>query len=157
MVVDMERELTTTQAARLLGVSRQAVIKRIAVGSMNARKAGRNYVIDRASLAGATDDKILREMVERLADVYQPEFIYLFGSKARGDSGPDSDYDLLVVVDDDAPPALRRGRAGYEALRDIPAAVDVLVVTKSYFFSRLHLKASLPGSVVRQGRLLHAA
>ncbi|MGH7916651.1 MAG: nucleotidyltransferase domain-containing protein [Candidatus Binataceae bacterium] len=31
----------------------------------------------------------------------------LFGSKARGDYGPDNDYDPLLVVDDDAPPTRR--------------------------------------------------
>jgi predicted nucleotidyltransferase len=36
-------------------------------------------------------------------DAYQPEWISLFGSVARGDAGPDSDYDLLVVVSGDAP------------------------------------------------------
>ena len=31
------------------------------------------------------------------------EHLYLFGSTARGEAGPDSDIDLLVVLDDDAP------------------------------------------------------
>ena len=38
---------------------------------------------------------VLAEVVVRLAKAYHPERIYLFGSKARGDSGQDSDYDLL--------------------------------------------------------------
>jgi uncharacterized protein len=37
-----------------------------------------------------------------------PSPFYLFGSKARGEAGPDSDYDLMVIVPDDAPPE-RRG------------------------------------------------
>lgn len=49
------------------------------------------------------DDPTLREIVRRLADAYHPLQIYLFGSKARGPAGPDSDYDILVVVPDDAP------------------------------------------------------
>ena len=44
------------------------------------------------------DDPILAEMVRRLTDAFAPERIYLFGSRARGDAGADSDYDLMVVV-----------------------------------------------------------
>src|SRR2546422_9344152 len=58
----------------------------------------------------------LAEIVRRLVDAYQPLSIYLFGSGARGEGGPDSDYDLLGVVADDAPPQRRRGRRAYEVL-----------------------------------------
>jgi predicted nucleotidyltransferase len=47
----------------------------------------------------------LGEIVRRLVDAYQPERIYLFGSWARGEQNADSDYDLLVVVPDDASPS----------------------------------------------------
>lgn len=49
----------------------------------------------------------LAEIVRRLVAAYQPERIYLFGSVARGDNGPDSDYDLLVIVPDEASPERR--------------------------------------------------
>ncbi len=39
-------------------------------------------------------DALLAEVVRRLIEAYQPERIHLFGSKARGDDGPDSDYDF---------------------------------------------------------------
>jgi predicted nucleotidyltransferase len=48
-------------------------------------------------------DPILIDIVHRLVDAYRPERIYLFGSRARGEAGPDSDYDILVVIPDDAP------------------------------------------------------
>jgi predicted nucleotidyltransferase len=100
-------------------------------------------------------DAALAEVVRRLVQAYQPERIYLFGSVARGDAGPDSDYDLLVVVPNDAPPARRRSRLAYQALRGTGIAADVLVCTHSYFEDRRTLKASLPGTVLREGRLLH--
>ncbi len=101
-------------------------------------------------------DPGLREMVRRLVSAYEPEFVYLFGSKARGDSGPDSDYDLLVIVPDDASPERRRSQLAYRALRGTGTAADVLVCTRSYFDARRHLKASLPGTILNEGRLLHA-
>jgi predicted nucleotidyltransferase len=99
----------------------------------------------------------LAEVVRRLIEAYRPERIYLFGSKARGDAGPDSDYDLLLVVPDDAPPERRRSRLAYQVLWETGTAADVLVCTRSFFDSRLHLRASLPATVVREGLLLHAA
>jgi predicted nucleotidyltransferase len=105
----------------------------------------------------AVDDPALAEAVRRLVNAYQPERIYLFGSVARGDAGADSDYDLLIVVPDDALPEKRRSRLAYEALRGTGTAADVLVCTRSYFEDRRSLKASLPGTVLREGRLLHAA
>jgi predicted nucleotidyltransferase len=102
-------------------------------------------------------DAALTEAVRRLAEAYAPEQIYLFGSVARGDAGADSDYDLLLVVADDAPPERRKSRLGYQALRGTGTAVDVLVCTRSYFEARRDLKASLPGTVLREGRLVHAA
>ncbi len=102
------------------------------------------------------DDAILGEIVGRLAKAYQPERIYLFGSKPRGDAGADSDYDLMVIVPDDAPPERRRSRLAYEVLWGTGVAADVLVWTRQQFESRLHLRASLPATVIREGRLVHA-
>ena len=102
------------------------------------------------------DDQTLAELVRRLAEAFEPERIYLFGSKARGETGPDSDYDLLVVVPDEAAPEQKRSRLAYQALRGTRTAADVLVWTKQAFESRLHLPASLPATVVREGKLLYA-
>lgn len=104
-----------------------------------------------------TQDPMLTEIIRRLVAAYQPERVYLFGSKARGGAGADSDYDLLIIVPDDAPSERRRSRLAYEALRGTGTAADVLVVTHTYFEARRHLQASLPGTVLREGRLLHAA
>ena len=102
-------------------------------------------------------DPALAEVLRRLVEAYQPARAYLFGSTARGDAGSDSDYDLLLVVPDDASPERRGSRLAYEVLRGTGTAADVLVCTRSYFEARLHLRASLPATVVREGLLLHAA
>jgi predicted nucleotidyltransferase len=99
----------------------------------------------------------IEETVRRLVDAYRPERIYLFGSHARGESGPDSDLDFLVIVPDDAPPERRRSRLAYEALRGTGIAADVLVWPRSYFESRRAVPASLSATVAKEGRLLHVA
>jgi len=107
--------------------------------------------------ASVEQEQKLAEIVRRLVAAYQPERIYLFGSAARGDSGPDSDYDLLVIVPDDATAERRDGGRAYLALWGVGTAVDAVVCTSGWFHARTHLKASLPGTVLREGKLLHAA
>ncbi len=99
----------------------------------------------------------LSEVVGRRVGAYRPERIYLFGSRARGDAGPDSDLDLLLVVSDDAPPEQRRSRLAYESLWGTGTAVDVLVWTPARFEGRRHLAASLAATIAREGKLLYAA
>jgi predicted nucleotidyltransferase len=105
----------------------------------------------------SASDPALAEVVQRLVEVYRPQRIYLFGSVARGEAGPDSDYDVLVIVRDDAPTELRRSRAAYDVMWGTGVSADVLVWTEGRFDSRVHLAISLPGTVVREGILLHAA
>ena len=105
----------------------------------------------------SADDPVLPEMVRRLVDVYHPLRIYLFGSAARGDASPDSDYDIMVVVSDDTPALVRDSGRAYKAIWRLGVASDVLVWTHSDFEDRLHLKASLPSTIVREGIPLYAA
>ena len=57
---------------------------------------------DSEQTVGATvAEPLLGEVVRQLVNALQPEQIYLFGSRARGDSQVDSDYDFMVVLPDD--------------------------------------------------------
>ncbi len=74
------------------------------------------------------DPKILTEIIHRIVRVAQPDKIILFGSAARGEMGPDSDLDLLVVKSG----VTHRGYLTdtiYENLIGVGQAVDVVVVT----------------------------
>lgn len=99
----------------------------------------------------------LHDIIERLMQAYHPEGIYLFGSRARNDGGPNTDFDLLVVVPDTAPAQQTGSRLAYEVLRGTGTAADIVVWTSSAFESRLPLAASLPATVAREGLLLYAA
>ena len=151
--------VSVAEAAELLGITRQAVLKRIRTGRLAATKVGRNYIVPRDGLATAPvqDDPVLSEIVRRLVQAYEPERVYLFGSAARGESGPDSDYDVLLVVPDDAQPERVRSRLAYEVLWGMGAAVDVLVWRRSAFDARAEVPTSLSAVVLREGILLHAA
>ena len=105
----------------------------------------------------ATSDPALVRIIRVLVSAYEPEQIFLFGSRARGDAGPDSDYDLLLVVPDHASPERKRSKLAYRVLWGTGTAADVVVWTRSAFDSRVHLAASLPATVMREGKLLHAA
>ena len=102
-------------------------------------------------------DPVLNNIVEKLVSTFQPDRIYLFGSKARGEDTVQSDYDLMVIVNSSTQPSYKRNQLAYQSLKGIGTAVDVLVWTKNAFDSRLHLKASFPSTIVREGRLLYAA
>jgi hypothetical protein len=60
-------------------------------------------------------------------------------------------------VADHASAERRRSRLAYEVLWGTGVAADVLVSTASQFEGRAHLAASLPATVIREGKLLHAA
>jgi len=100
---------------------------------------------------------VLSDVVHRLVQSYRPEQIYLFGSAARVDFQQDSDLDLMVIVEDNALPERRKCRLAYQVLPSTGVAADILVWTKRSFEERLHLKASLPSTIMREGKLIYAS
>src|SRR3989442_6822777 len=64
-------------------------------------------------------------MVKRIVQQFDPEQVILFGSKARGDSGPDSDVDLLVVMDVEGS-RLEKSVEIRLALREFLVPMDIL-------------------------------
>lgn len=97
---------------------------------------------------------MIRRMVTRIADRFQPERIILFGSHARGDAGPDSDVDLLVVMP--VRGSIREMRIAIGAtLGHYGVPIDVLVTTPEQFARR----RSIPGTIERpaflEGVVLH--
>jgi predicted nucleotidyltransferase len=104
-----------------------------------------------------SSDLVLGEIVRRLVAAFQPRRIYLFGSRARGDAGPDSDFDVLLVLDELKDRGWRVSQDAYLKLRGVAAAVDVVVCSVDDFERRSKAAASLPATVAREGRLLYAA
>lgn len=70
----------------------------------------------------------MKDIINRVVAAARPDSIILFGSAARGDMGPNSDVDLLVIKSG----KFQRKRvttAIYEHLSGADEAVDVIVVT----------------------------
>jgi predicted nucleotidyltransferase len=78
----------------------------------------------------AIDQATLDQLVARIVETAHPRRIVLFGSAARGQMGPHSDVDLLVIMPDGV--HRRRTSQGlYMALSGLDIAKDIVVVTES--------------------------
>lgn len=97
------------------------------------------------------DAASLAELIALCRSELGAEEVWLFGSRARGDHHPDSDWDLLAILPDDAPeealdPVLVgqvRRRSGLNA--------DLLVVTRSDFLDAQDSVTTLSAIVAREG------
>ncbi len=94
-------------------------------------------------------------MVKRIVKVFHPETIILFGSHARGDAGPDSDVDLLIVM---APTGslLEQRLAIRRALHDLPVPLDIIVTPPADFAWRQNVVGTIEWPAVREGKVLYA-
>ena len=72
----------------------------------------------------------LPAIVGRIVRIADPVRVVLFGSRATGHARPDSDYDLLVVLDEVANRRATR-IALLSALADLPISKDVVVATRA--------------------------
>src|SRR5262249_59415921 len=82
---------------------------------------------------------------------FRPLRIILFGSRARGDAGPDSDVDLLVILDDDASPDRLTLAAGYESRRSYHRATDVIPCPDSVFRRKSRIAGTLAHTAAPEG------
>lgn len=97
----------------------------------------------------------LDEIIRRVVEVAQPERIYLFGSAARGETGPDSDVDLLIVKK-----GAHRRKLTQEIYRHLIGtgrAVDVVVVTPEDIEHHGSSQVLIIGPALHEGREVYAA
>ena len=99
-------------------------------------------------------EMLLDRIVARIRRVLQPERIVLFGSRARGDARPDSDFDVLVIQDSDKP-RYRRACAAYTALADLPIEVEVMVYTPAEVHDWSQVPRAFVTTALREGKVLY--
>jgi len=103
-------------------------------------------------LAPAIDK--LPEAIALLVQGFHPLRIAVFGSHARGEAGPDSDLDLLVVV-----PHLgdkRETAMGMtKALRGLHAAIDIVPTDPDEIARRGETPGDVLRSALREGTVVY--
>lgn len=81
------------------------------------------------SMSPAPSQELLDDLVKRIVETVHPRQIILFGSAARGQMGPHSDLDVLVVM----PDGIHRRRTAQNIYRNLLGfgfAADIIVVTE---------------------------
>jgi uncharacterized protein len=97
------------------------------------------------------DHLVPPELLDSVVRWFEPRRVILFGSRARGDAGPDSDIDLLVAVDDDTP-AERLGWRGVHAARGgYREPVDIVPWPRASFELKRRVVGSLPWTTEQEG------
>ena len=94
--------------------------------------------------------RITRQIVEK----YKPEKIILFGSAARGEFGPDSDADFLVIKRETPHYGAERIRELSRLIdRNIP--LDLIVYRPEEFEERLNMGDPFLKAVIKEGKILY--
>lgn len=100
------------------------------------------------------NDRLVQDIVRRIVDTAQPEKVILFGSQARGDARPNSDFDVLVIKPSDEP-RYRRAVPLYVALADLPVEVEVMVYTPQEVEEWSGVPQAFVTTAVREGKTIY--
>ena len=98
----------------------------------------------------------IQSLAENIVREFRPEKIILFGSHARGDARPDSDVDLLVIMQPNGKEHHQQAaEIHFKCHRGFP--MDVLVRTREEFEERLRMRDWFMRDIAREGKVLHAS
>ena len=96
----------------------------------------------------------IRSIATQIIEKYKPEKIILFGSAARGDEGPDSDADFLVIKKKTPLYGAERTRKLSRIIeRSIP--VDFLVYRPEEFEKRVEMGDPFLKAILKEGKVLY--
>jgi len=98
--------------------------------------------------------RAIRAVAKQIADKFQPDKIILFGSYAYGKPRPESDVDLLVVMDT----SLRSRQQRLEisrALSPRPFPLDVIVHTPQQIQERLEMGDLFLREITSRGKVIY--
>lgn len=98
----------------------------------------------------------MQTIVDRVVETANPNKIILFGSAQRGNMGPNSDLDILVVM----PPGIHRrktARSIYRNLIGVGFATDIIVVTEEDIEQYKDNLGLVIKPALEEGKVLYAA
>lgn len=103
-------------------------------------------------------DQTIDEMVKIVVEEFSPEKVILFGSRASGQSRPDSDVDFLVI--ERAPFGPRRSRRRElsrirRALWDFMIPIDILLYSEKEVKTWKNSLNHIIGRSLREGKVLY--
>jgi len=108
------------------------------------------------SKARLADANVLAEVIQRIVEVAQPDRIILFGSAARGEMGPNSDLDLLVIKSGEFDRSRLVGDI-YLNLHGVGQAVDVILVTPDQVERYRNTHCLIIAPALREGKEIYHA
>ena len=97
----------------------------------------------------------IKQLCERIAEHYQPEKIILFGSHAYGQPTPESDVDLLVMMDFEGSPIQQAIKISRKL--GLVTPVDLLVRTPAQVDERLRIEDQFMREIVERGEVMYEA
>jgi predicted nucleotidyltransferase len=99
-------------------------------------------------------ENLLQEIVNRVHAQGIVDRVVLFGSRARGEARPNSDYDILVIKDSPEP-RHRRSIPYYEAVADLPVEVEIMVYTPEEVIDWSQVPEAFVTTALREGKVLY--
>ncbi len=96
----------------------------------------------------------LTEITQTLVERFHPHRIVLFGSHARGQASPDSDIDLFIEMDAEAPPPVRAIQVS-EVFGLRPWSLDVVVYTPQEVRKLRQRRATFLSQIEAEGKVLY--
>lgn len=124
-----------------------------AASALEAAGAKEVHVFGSGSMDPPNND-LIGDIVRRIVETAQPEKIILFGSRARGDARPNSDFDVLVIKES-SEPSYRRDAPLYVALADLPVEVEVLVYTPQEVAEWAQVPQAFVTTATREGKTVY--
>jgi predicted nucleotidyltransferase len=110
----------------------------------------------RAATRDAAADLLpIAPLLERIVARLGPEEIWLFGSRTEGRARPDSDYDLLAVLPDNAPAEALDLLKAWELTCGLGIAADLVPCTRSDFEEEKDEVGTLARAAYHRGRRIY--
>lgn len=103
----------------------------------------------------ALRDRMPPGLLDRIVAQLNPLKVIVFGSQVTGNTHADSDWDLLIVVDDDTPTEKVNSQGIYEARKDINAAIDLIPCREATFRYEEDIVGSLPWIAINEGMVVY--
>ena len=97
--------------------------------------------------------EVIDQVVQQIVEKFKPQKIILFGSYARGNPRPESDVDLLIVLDT----PLKESKQSLEIRRHLGVmfGLDLVVYTPQHLIDRVEMGDWFLRDILKEGKVLY--